>query len=123
VAVLGLAFKAGTSDVRRSPGIKLANILAKSGALVTTYDPQAIGEAREVLGPSIKVKHGIEEAIKGADAVFLATKWPEFITYDASVMAGHMKGNLLVDCVNIYNSTDAENAGLTYIGVGRNGNT
>jgi UDPglucose 6-dehydrogenase len=121
VAVLGLAFKAGTSDVRRSPGIKLANILARSGAIVTTYDPEANGEAREVLGPDVNVKHSIEKAIKDVDAVFLATEWPEFITYSAESIAKHMNGNLLVDCMNIYNSTDAENAGLAYIGVGRNG--
>lgn len=121
VAVLGLAFKSGTSDARKSPGVKLANILARNGASVRAYDPKANEEAEEDLRKSIKVCDSIASAIKSADAVFITTDWPEFLKLDPKKVAQNMQGNLLVDCMNAYNVTDVENAGLKYIGVGKNG--
>ncbi len=121
VAVLGLAFKAGTSDVRRSPGVKLANILAKNGSEVQVYDPEANGEAREDLRNGILVQDSLEAATKDVDAVFVATDWKHFLEYDLSLLAKRMSGTLFVDAVNAYNVDDVEKAGLQYIGVGRNG--
>lgn len=121
IAVLGLAFKAGTSDSRRSPGVKLANILDKNGAKVLAYDPEANGEAKEDLRSGVKVVKSIKEATKSTDAVFIATKWPEFLSYDLSVLADDMKGNLFVDAENAYTIEDVEKAGLQYTGIGRNG--
>jgi UDPglucose 6-dehydrogenase len=119
VAVLGLAFKAGTSDVRRSPGILIANTLGKSGAIVTTYDPQAAEEASEELRKSIIQKDSIGEAIKDADAIIVATEWPELLTYDIAGYANAMKGVVFVDAINHLGISDIQDAGLTYIGVGR----
>lgn len=121
LAVLGLAFKAGTSDARRSPGVKIANILAKAGATVHAYDPQANGEAKEDLRNDVTVEHSLDAAVEHADAVFIATDWPEFVEHDLGKLKSAMKGALLVDCMNAYNITDVESAGLQYIGIGRNG--
>ncbi len=121
IAVLGLAFKAGTSDSRRSPGVKLANILDKNGAKVYAYDPEANGEAKEDLRSGVKIVHSIQAAINEADAVFVATKWPEFLSYDLTALANGMRGNLFVDAENAYTVEDVEKAGLHYTGVGRNG--
>ncbi len=121
LAVLGLSFKAGTSDARRSPGVKLANILAHNKAKVSTYDPKANGEAEEELRRGILVKSSVLEAVKDADAVFIATDWPEFLSYDLNQLANTMKGKLFVDCMNVFDIEDVQSVGLQYIGVGRNG--
>ncbi len=118
-AVLGLAFKAGTSDARRSPGVKLSNILTHNGADVRAYDPEANGEAKEELLKGVVVVNSIEDAVKQADAVFIATDWPQFIGYDLSKLASIMKGKVFVDAVNVFSVNDVESAGLEYIGVGR----
>lgn len=120
IAILGLSFKAGTSDTRRSPGVKLANILAKAGATVRAYDPQANGEAKEDLRKNIKVVKNIESAIKDADAVFIATEWPEFLNYPPEKFKNNMKGKVLIDCVNGLDKTIFTKTNLICIGVGRN---
>lgn len=119
VAVLGLAFKAGTSDARRSPGVKLANILDKAGAAVSAYDPHANIEAGEEARPTVKIVSSLEKAVKSADAVFIATDWDEFINMDLEKLASLMSGSLLVDGYNRISPLQARKAGLQYIGVGR----
>ena len=119
LAVLGLAFKSGTSDARKSPGVKLANILSHAGAIVSTYDPQANGEAKQDLRKDIAIKSSIDSAIKDADAVFIATDWPELKEIDLQKLAKSMKGNLLIDAMNCLDSNTVNDAKLTYLGVGR----
>ncbi|MFI5212568.1 MAG: UDP-glucose dehydrogenase family protein, partial [Candidatus Saccharimonadales bacterium] len=118
IAVLGLAFKAGTSDVRRSPGITIANLLTRSGAIVSTYDPQSMYEAIEELAPEITVAASIDEAITDAEATLLTTEWPEFLNYPAQQFASRMAGTILYDTVNRYDTIEAQAANLYYIGIG-----
>lgn len=118
IAVLGLAFKAGTSDVRKSPGVAIANKLAHAGAHVVTYDPQAKEEAASDLSSSIEQAEAIESAVKDADIVVIATEWREILDYSASSLASKMKGTILLDAVNQYSGSEATNAGLRYIGIG-----
>jgi UDPglucose 6-dehydrogenase len=119
IAVLGLSFKAGTSDSRRSPGIKLANILSNEGAIVTAYDPKANEEAKEDLNKNITISTSLESALNNVDGVFIATDWPEFLDTTPQQYIKLMKGQLFVDAVNSFNIKDIESAGLQYIGVGR----
>lgn len=119
VAVLGLAFKSGTSDARKSPGVKLANILTENGATVTAYDPEANDEAKDDLAESVKLCSTLEDAVKTTDAVLIATDWPQFLSYDLHKLAKLMKGKLLVDCMNMYDISNVEAADLQYLGVGR----
>jgi UDPglucose 6-dehydrogenase len=119
LAVLGLAFKAGTSDSRRSPGVKLANILSHSGAKVTAYDPKANGEAKEDLRKDIKICDSAGEALAHADAVFIATDWPEFLELAFSKIIGKMNGNLFVDCMNCFDISKVQKSGFKYLGIGR----
>ncbi len=121
VAVLGLSFKAGTSDARQSPGVKLANILARSGAAVSVYDPHANGEAKAELRNDISISHSAMEAIAGTDAIFIATNWQDFLELDITQTRRAMSGTLFVDCMNAFDISDVERCGLQYIGVGRNG--
>jgi UDPglucose 6-dehydrogenase len=115
VAVLGLAFKAGTSDARRSPGITIANMFHRAGAIVYAYDPQAIYEASEALDDEIILADSIEHAITDAAATVITTEWPEFLEYPAVEFATKMAGTTLFDTVNQYDMTEATEAGLHYI--------
>lgn len=119
VAVLGLAFKEGTSDARRSPGAKLANILSKNGAVVKAYDPKANDEAKEELRRNIKIEDSLKDAVKDADAVFIATEWPEFLDIDLHKLKNSIRGEVFVDAVNKFSIQDVRDAGFSYIGVGR----
>jgi UDPglucose 6-dehydrogenase len=120
--VLGLAFKSGTSDARKSPGVKIANLLSRAGAKVCAYDPEASQEAKTDLARAVGTCSTIEEAAKDADMVFIATDWPEFKNLNFEKISKLMHGNLLVDCMNCLDSSQVEKSGLQYIGVGRNGN-
>jgi UDPglucose 6-dehydrogenase len=119
IAVLGLAFKSGTSDARRSPGIAMVNALLTLGAAVTAYDPQASEEALHYLDDGNVLSASIEEALQGADAVIVATDWPVFLQYSLDAYAEHLSGKVFVDAMNRFASADVQAAGLTYIGVGR----
>lgn len=119
VAVLGLAFKAGTSDVRKSPGVALANILSEEGVTVTAYDPHANEEATHDLRRDVSVCESIEKAIENVDAIIIATEWSALTEYSLAGYASGMKGNTLVDAVNRLSPEATAEAGLHYIGVGR----
>lgn len=119
VAVLGLAFKAGTSDARSSPGVKLANILSHDGAEVNVYDPEASEGARDDLRKGIKICESIDTAIKNTDAVFVATEWPQFLKMNLATLRKMLRGDLLVDCQNRFDIDEVEAAGFRYLGVGR----
>lgn len=118
VAVLGLAFKPGTSDIRKSPGVAIANLLVQAGAHVTTYDPQAMEEAASDLDGNIMQAESIDDAVSKKDIVVIATEWEEFLDYPASSLAKHMRGDVLLDAVNQYSATNAKTNDLRYIGVG-----
>lgn len=117
VAVYGLSFKAGTSDTRRSPAIVLANMLADAGANVSAYDPKAIVE--EEIRDTVLRKETPEAAAENADALVIATEWPEFSSLDFAKLKSKMRGDVLMDAMNIITPSTAEKSGLTYQGVGR----
>lgn len=117
--VLGLSFKAGTSDARKSPGVKVANLLSRAGAKVCAYDPEATHEAKDDLARAVGTSESLQESIKDSDVVFVATDWPEFKNIDLTSLAKNMKGKILVDCMNCIDPQKAQDAGLQYIGIGR----
>jgi UDPglucose 6-dehydrogenase len=122
VAVLGLSFKAGATDFRRSPSIRIANLLVESaGATVKAYDPVADKSlyAKNDLNDTVTIVKNIEDALTGVDVVFVATDWQEFKSMQADRYAELMSGTLFVDCMNSFSPDIIQSAGLTYIGVGR----
>jgi len=119
IAVLGLAFKAGTSDVRRSPGIAIANTLKRAGAIVSTYDPQSQKEATVDIINGIDQQETLKAAVHNADAIIIATEWPELLQHPMADYAAMMHGSIIVDAINRLDKIEVEAAGLTYIGVGR----
>lgn len=118
VVVLGLSFKAGTSDVRRSPAITIANALAGAQAKVTAYDPAAMDEAREQLHGSINLAASTAAAVKDARCIFIATDWPQFVQDLPGLLQHAKEGTVVVDCMDCMDPASLP-AHITYTGIGR----
>ena len=111
VGMLGLAFKAGTADVRASPAIALARRLSSRGLVVTAFDPAVSAIADE---PDVQVRSTVVDACDGADAVAIATEWPEFATIDLRALRRVTRGDLLFDGRCLISPSSAVAAGFRY---------
>lgn len=118
VAVLGLAFKAATDDVRRSPALALATAIRAAGAVVVGHDPVA-GVTARAADPALQVARSPIEAAAGAAAVVIATEWPEYATLDWPVFAAAMDGDLVFDTRRIADGEAVRAAGLRYDALGQ----
>jgi UDPglucose 6-dehydrogenase len=118
VALLGLAFKAQTDDMREASSLVLAARLQADGASVSAYDPVATNEARKLMR-GVDFHDSPLAAVDGADAVILVTEWPEFATLDWQAVGERMTGDLLVDGRNYADREAVRVAGLVYEGIGR----
>ncbi|MGI8580098.1 MAG: UDP-glucose dehydrogenase family protein [Solirubrobacteraceae bacterium] len=118
VALLGLAFKPNTDDMREASSLVLAARLQADGARVRAYDPIAEEEARTLMR-GVEFADSALEALEGADAVVLVTEWPEFAELEWSAVAERMEGNLIIDGRNFLDPAGATEAGLIYEGIGR----
>lgn len=120
VALLGLAFKANTGDVRFSPALSLARVLRARGASVIGHDPVASENATRV-DPELVTAPTAALAIEGADAVLLATEWAEYGNLDWAALAPTMRGDLVYDTRRTLSGRSVRNAGLRYVPLGRDG--
>ena len=118
VALLGLAFKPHTDDMREASSLVLAARLEGEGATVAAYDPIAADAARELLG-SVELTGSALEALRGADAAVLVTEWPEFAELDWEEAAAAMATPLLIDGRNYLDPERLRGAGFAYEGIGR----
>jgi UDPglucose 6-dehydrogenase len=118
VALLGLAFKPDTDDMREASSLVLASRLEGEGASVVAFDPVAEGPARELL-PSVQMAGSAMEALEGADAAVLVTEWPEFAKLDWAEVVKRMSNPLLVDGRNFLDPAAVRAAGMTYEAIGR----
>jgi UDPglucose 6-dehydrogenase len=118
VALLGLAFKPDTDDMREASSLVLAARLSADGATVSGYDPIAEEEARRLLG-GVALADSPLQAVQGADAVVLVTEWPQCTGLDWDKVAGAMRGKLVVDGRNALDGEAVRAAGLVYEGIGR----
>lgn len=119
LAVLGLAFKAQTDDIRESPAISIINNLLKAGAKIKAHDPKAIKEAQKVFGGSIQYYTDVFETVKGADALIIITEWNIYRKLDLLKVKNLMKTPILIDLRNIFSPNALHKAGFNYVGVGR----
>jgi UDPglucose 6-dehydrogenase len=118
VALLGLAFKPNTDDMREASSLVLAARLQADGAKVRAYDPVAEAEARKMM-VGVEFAGSALDALDGADACVIVTEWPEFSELDWGEAAGRMSGTLVVDGRNCVDPAAVRAAGLEYEGVGR----
>jgi UDPglucose 6-dehydrogenase len=118
VALLGLAFKPNTDDMREASSLVLSSRLQADGATVVAYDPVAEEHARALVS-GIEFADSPLGAVRGADAAVLVTEWSEFLELDWKLAAGAMSGSLVVDGRNALDPDAIRAAGLVYEGVGR----
>jgi UDPglucose 6-dehydrogenase len=118
VALLGLAFKPNTDDMREASSLVLAGRLEADGARVRAYDPVAEDAARGLM-QGVDFSDSALAAIDGADAVVLVTEWPEFADLDWTEVASRMRGDLIIDGRNALDPARVAGAGLVYEGIGR----
>ena len=118
VALLGLAFKPNTDDMREASSLVLAARLQADGAKVSAYDPVAEAEARKLM-VGVEFADSALDALTDADAVVIVTEWPEFSELDWGQVAERMEGTLVVDGRNCLDPAAVRRAGLEYEGVGR----
>jgi UDPglucose 6-dehydrogenase len=119
VGLLGLSFKAHTDDLRGSPAVHVARRLVQAGHTVVAFDPAVRPERARDAVRGIAVTARAEDVFTDADAVVLATEWPQFIDLDLHALAPRMRRRLLFDGRGLIDADEALSAGISYRGVGR----
>ena len=120
IALLGLAFKPETDDLRDAPSLQIAERLLQMGARVKAYDPIAMQACREN-HPALRIQYceSPEDAAQDADALVLVTEWKQFARLDLRGLAKRMARAILVDGRNLFDPEAARQAGFDYCGIGR----
>jgi UDPglucose 6-dehydrogenase len=119
IAVWGLAFKPHTDDIREAPALYNIEALLKEGASVRVHDPEAMNNVKQLMGDKISYFEDPYEAAKGADAIFIATEWPEFRTPDFDILNKILKQRVVFDGRNLYDLNTMKEQGYSYISIGR----
>lgn len=118
IAVLGLAFKPETNDMREAPAVDIIRGLLERGTTVRAYDPVSMSEAAKIL-PQIEYAEDEYEAVKDADALVFITEWNQFRALDMKRVRDLMKSPKIADLRNIYDPHHMRELGFDYVGVGR----
>jgi len=118
IALLGLAFKPNTDDMRDAPSLAIVASLAGDGASVHAYDPESMEQAQPLM-PEVVFHSDAYSALEGADALAIVTEWDAFRALDLDRVKSLMKSPNIIDLRNIYRPADVRKRGFTYISVGR----
>jgi UDPglucose 6-dehydrogenase len=118
IAVLGIAFKPETDDIRESASLKLIRDLRSRGASVVAYDPAAMENAKKEM-PDLELADDVVPCLKGADALVLATDWNQFRKLDLERVGRTMAAKNFVDLRNLYEPAEMKKLGWNYVGLGR----
>jgi UDPglucose 6-dehydrogenase len=119
IAILGLAFKPNTDDMREAPSLVIIEELKKAGATIRAFDPEAMEQAKTMMD-GIAFAQNAYECVAGADALAIVTEWDAFRALDLDRVKGAMKSPTVIDLRNIYRPDDMRKRGFSYISVGRN---
>jgi UDPglucose 6-dehydrogenase len=121
IAVLGLAFKPETDDMREAPSITIISELIKNGAKIRTFDPVAMENAQSYAFKGLDIFYASNEyeAMEGADALVIVTEWNQFRSLDLKLVKSKLKGNHFFDLRNIYSRSEIEDLDLKYYATGR----
>lgn len=120
IAVLGLAFKENTDDVRDSAAVDIVKRLQRLGAEIKTFDPEAMENAKMMLNSRIKFYDSPYEAVKNSELLVIATEWEQFKKLDWKKIKSLLNKPIIVDGRNLLDPIKMEKLGFRYIGVGRN---
>lgn len=118
VALWGLSFKPETDDMREAPSLVLIDHLLKAGCKVKAYDPQALDEARRILGDKIDYCKDAYEALIDADCLMIVTEWQEFRFPNFKIMERLMKQKTIFDGRNVYDKDEMDSLGFYYNCIG-----
>ncbi|MEY4930435.1 MAG: hypothetical protein RI909_1159 [Bacteroidota bacterium] len=118
-ALWGLSFKPHTDDIREAPALYNIEELLSAGAIVKAHDPESMENVKGILGNRIQFCETIYEAAENADAVFIATEWPEFRTPDFEKLSSILKNKVIFDGRNLYDLAQMKELGYTYFSIGR----
>ena len=119
IAFWGLSFKPHTDDIREAPSLYNIDALLKEGAIIRSHDPESMENVKKIMGDKISYHTTPYEAATGADAIFIATEWPEFRTPDFAKLVSVMKRKIIFDGRNLYELRDMKDQGFTYMSIGR----
>ncbi|MGH7582848.1 MAG: UDP-glucose dehydrogenase family protein [Gemmatimonadales bacterium] len=119
IGVWGLAFKAGTDDMRESPAVTLVEALLAGNARVRAHDPEAMTVARGIWGDRVELVDDPYQAVTGADALCVVTEWLVYRTPDFARMRAAMRGAVIIDGRNLYQPDRLVALGFRYAGIGR----
>ena len=118
IALLGLAFKPETDDMREAPALVVIDKLLKAGATVRVFDPIAMDECKRRIGDTVTYCKDMYDACDGADVLALMTEWRQFRMPSWNVIQKVMRGNIVVDGRNIYDRHELEDLGFIYTRIG-----
>lgn len=121
IAILGLAFKPETDDMRDSPALDILPQLVANGATINAYDPAAVDQAKPLLPASIDYKSSAQACLEGADIAVVITEWNEFRALTPAVINQLMAGKVIVDLRNIFDPAAMINEGMRYQNIGNAG--
>lgn len=119
IAIWGLSFKPHTDDIREAPALYNIEALLEEGVTIKAHDPEAMEHVKKMFGDKIQYFEDHYEAAKGADAVFIATEWPEFRTPDFERLSSGLKQKVIFDGRNLYDLSQMRELGYTYYSIGR----
>ncbi len=118
-ALWGLAFKPNTDDIREAPALYMIEALTKAGATVCAFDPEAMNNVKALVGDKITYADSQYTALKGADALIIATEWSEFRTPDFLKIVGNLKNKVIFDGRNLFDVFAIKELGFYYESIGR----
>ncbi|MGR3766043.1 UDP-glucose dehydrogenase family protein [Rossellomorea sp. NS-SX7] len=119
IAVLGLAFKPNTDDMREAASIPMTNHLVSMGAQVVAYDPVAMNHAKKFINSKVNFASSINEALQDADAALILTEWSEFKDLNIETFKGNMKRPIIFDGRNCYDIEVMKESNIEYYSMGR----
>ena len=119
IAIWGLAFKPNTDDIREAPALYMIKELLAAGATVSTFDPEAMKNAKQLLGNTITFADSQYDTLRDADALVIATEWSEFRTPDFDKITSMLKNKAIFDGRNLFDLKQLENLGYHYVSIGR----
>ena len=119
IAILGLAFKPETDDMRESPSIDIINGLLKLKANISVYDPAAMLEAKQIFSDKVNFSYSSQECTTDKDILVILTEWNEFRALEPKSILELMKGNTIIDLRNIFDPKEMSDANINYVSLGR----